>query len=177
MLMLVILEFLKIGLFSIGGGLATIPFLYHLAQVHPSWITQTKLTDILAVAQSTPGPIGVNISTYVGYSILGFFGSIIAPFALVLPSIIIILIIVHFFNKYEDNQIVKHYFKYIRVASIALILYASTFIIKPALFVNSTINYLYLSIFIVFFILENIFSKLSPIVFILLASIVAILLF
>ncbi len=174
MILELIIEFIKIGMFSIGGGLATIPFLYHLTISKPSWITVEELSNILAIGQSVPGPIGVNISTYVGNNILGIIGSFIAPFSLVLPSFIIILVIVHYYNKYENNLYVIHYFNYIRVASLALISYAVTFIIQPALTINDKLSIISIIFFIVLFILENIFKKLSPIVFILLSALIAI---
>ncbi len=177
MILQVFLEFVKIGIFSIGGGLATIPFLYHLTQTRPTWITVEELTNILAIGQSTPGPIGVNISTYVGNNILGILGSFIAPFSLVLPSFLIILVIVHYYHRYENNLYVVHYFNYIRVASLALISYAVTFIIGPALTLNNEVNMVCIGFFVILFVVENIFKKVSPIVFIILSALIAIILF
>ena len=85
-------EFFKTGLFAIGGGLATIPFLNEIA-VRTGWFTPEFLGDMIAVAESTPGPIGVNVATYAGFTTAGFFGALLATFGLVLPSYIIILIV------------------------------------------------------------------------------------
>ena len=83
--------FFKTGLFSIGGGLATLPFLYEMAEKY-SWFTEEDIANMLAIAESTPGPIGVNMATYVGIQTGGILGGFWATFALVLPSFIIILL-------------------------------------------------------------------------------------
>mgnify|MGYP003292622080 CR=1 FL=1 len=85
-------EFFKTGLFAIGGGMATIPFLYDISD-KTGWFTHDKLADMIAVSASTPGPIGVNMATFAGYMTRGILGALVATFALVLPSYIIILII------------------------------------------------------------------------------------
>ena len=86
-------EFFKIGLFAIGGGMATLPFLYNLAGTHPDWFNTSQLMDMVAVSESTPGPMGVNMSTYVGFTTGGVFGGVCATLGLVIPSIIVILIV------------------------------------------------------------------------------------
>ena len=83
--LLLFLEFFKTGLFAIGGGMATLPFLNEMANKYP-WFTVNDVSDMIAVSESTPGPIGVNMATYAGYHAGGFWGSFIATFALVLPS-------------------------------------------------------------------------------------------
>ena len=85
-------EFFKVGLFAIGGGLATLPFLNNLAGKY-SWFNHSMLADMVAVSQATPGPIGINMATYAGFEAAGVLGSIIATVSLVLPSFIIIIII------------------------------------------------------------------------------------
>ncbi|MEG0710936.1 MAG: chromate transporter, partial [Niameybacter sp.] len=92
-------EFFRIGLFALGGGLATIPFLEQLIDKY-GWITSADLLDLIAIAESTPGPIGVNAATYVGFHVEGLLGSLIAVLGLVTPSVIIIIIIAHFFAKF-----------------------------------------------------------------------------
>ena len=86
------LEFFKIGLFSVGGGLATLPFLFDLAEKY-NWFTASELTNMIAVSESTPGPIGVNMATYVGNTVGGVFGGITTTLSLVTPSLIVIYII------------------------------------------------------------------------------------
>ncbi|MGM0507989.1 MAG: chromate transporter [Fusobacteriota bacterium] len=117
-------EFFKIGLFSIGGGLATLPFLQTIMKDY-NWITQKELLDIIAVAQSTPGPIGVNLATFVGYKTGGIPGGIIATFGLVLPSLFIITLIAHFFMQFDDDPFVRGALKGIRPAVVGLIGYVA----------------------------------------------------
>ena len=112
---LLFLEFFKTGLFSIGGGLATLPFLYDIADKYP-WFDRAVLADMIAVSESTPGPIGINMATYVGYETGGILGGILATVALVLPSVIIIIIIAKFLNKFNENKIVKSAFYGLRPA-------------------------------------------------------------
>ena len=102
-------EFFKTGLFAIGGGLATLPFLYDMADKYP-WFTRTDLANMIAVSESTPGPIGVNMATYVGFTTGGILGSIIATCGLVLPSLIIIIIIAKFLESFQDNRFVQSAF-------------------------------------------------------------------
>ena len=91
-LLLMCLEFFKTGLLSVGGGLATLPFLYSMADRYP-WFDRAQLSDMIAVSESTPGPMGVNMATYAGYTTHGLLGAVLATFFLALPSIIVILIV------------------------------------------------------------------------------------
>lgn len=113
-------EFFKTGLFAIGGGMATLPFLSAMGE-RTGWFTQAQLTDMIAVSESTPGPIGVNMATYVGYQSAGIAGGVVATLGLVAPSIIIILIIAAFLKGFRDNRHVERVFYGIRPASTALI--------------------------------------------------------
>lgn len=113
-------EFFKTGLFSIGGGLATLPFLHELSD-KTAWFTHHEIADMLAVSESTPGPIGVNMATYVGYKCAGIPGGIVATLGLIAPSIIIILIIALFLRSFRNNRYVIGAFYGIRPASTALI--------------------------------------------------------
>ena len=82
-------EFFKTGLFAVGGGLATLPFLYQMAEKYPTWFTKDMVADMLAVSESTPGPIGINMATYAGFNATGnLFGSLVATFSIILPSLI-----------------------------------------------------------------------------------------
>ena len=92
-------------LFSVGGGLATLPFLYNLSDTM-GWFTHGDVANLIAIAESTPGAIGINMSTYAGYLVAGIPGGIIATLGLVTPSIIIILIIANLLNKFQDNKYV-----------------------------------------------------------------------
>lgn len=114
------IEFFKAGLFAVGGGMATIPFLYDISD-KTGWFTHAQLTDMIAISESTPGPIGVNMATYVGYTSAGVPGSIIATLGLITPSIIVILIIAGFLKAFKDNKYVQSAFYGLRPASTGLI--------------------------------------------------------
>lgn len=116
-------EFFKTGLFALGGGLATIPFLSQMAD-NLGWFTHATLADMIAISESTPGPIGVNMATYTGFTMLGIPGAIVATLGLVTPSIIIIIIIAQFLNTFKDSIYVKAVFDGIRPAVVGLILTA-----------------------------------------------------
>lgn len=125
-------EFLKIGLFAVGGGMATLPFLQDLAE-STGWYSQSLITDMIAISESTPGPLGINMATYVGYNTAGVAGAILAPIGEVLPSIIIILIIAKVLEKFKENQIVQDVFYGLRPASVGLIAAAGVEVVKVAL--------------------------------------------
>jgi len=126
------LEFFKIGLFSVGGGLATLPFLYGLVDKY-DWFTREMLIDMIAVSESTPGPIGINMATYAGFSAGGAAGGIIATIALITPSIIIMLVITRILAYFKENRFVKYAFYGIRPAVTALIASAAFGIIRITL--------------------------------------------
>ncbi len=113
-------EFFKTGLFAVGGGMATVPFLSEIAE-RTGWFTQEKLADMIAVGESTPGPIGVNTATYVGYTVAGVPGGIVATLGLVLPSFLIILAVAAFLKTFRTNKYVERVFYGIRPASVAMI--------------------------------------------------------
>lgn len=112
--------FFKIGLFSIGGGLATLPFLQDLAESY-DWITSKELIDMIAISESTPGAIGINTATFVGYKAAGLFGGIFTTLGIVTPSIIIIVLIAHYFKKFNEKPLVQGAFLGIRPAVTGLI--------------------------------------------------------
>lgn len=121
-------EFFMTGLFSVGGGLATLPFLQRMADA-TGWFTRAQLADMLAVSESTPGPIGVNMATYVGYTTGGsvwgvpgsLLGAAVATLGLIAPSIIVIIIIARMLEKFGESRLVKSAFYGLRPASVALI--------------------------------------------------------
>lgn len=121
-------EFFKVGLFAVGGGMATVPFLYDMSDA-TGWFTYDELTNMIAVGESTPGPIGVNMATYVGY-ITGMdaggvasalLGAVVATLGLVAPSIVVILIIAVFLKNFRNNPYVNGAFYGLRPASTGLI--------------------------------------------------------
>ena len=117
------IEFFKIGLFAIGGGMATVPFLMELAERYP-WFTASELANMIAISESTPGPIGINMATYAGYNAGGFLGGLIATAGLVAPSVIIIVIIAKFMTNFSENKYVRSAFYGIRPMIASLIGYA-----------------------------------------------------
>ena len=127
-------EFFKIGLFAVGGGPATIPFLFELSD-KTGWFTNQELTNMIAISESTPGPIGLNMATYVGFQTLGFFGGLVSTFGLVFPSVIVIIVIAKFMANFSQNPYVKKAFWGIRPAVTALIASAVISMIKASLFV------------------------------------------
>ena len=114
------IEFFKTGLFAVGGGMATLPFLSDMG-VRTGWFTSAQLADMVAVSESTPGPIGVNMATYVGFETGGIPGAVIATLGLVAPSIIVILIIAQFLKAFRNSKYVDRAFYGVRPASTALI--------------------------------------------------------
>lgn len=132
-------EFFKVGLFSVGGGMATIPFLQDLG-ARTNWFTPADLADMIAVSESTPGPIGVNMSTYVGFTCAGVPGAIIGVLGLVTPSVIVILIVAGFLKKFRENRVVEGVFSGLRPASTGLIAAAGWSVALIALF--HTVNLL-----------------------------------
>ena len=113
-------EFFKTGLFAVGGGMATLPFLKAIGE-NTGWYTYTDLMNMLAVSESTPGPIGINMATYVGFTAGGVPGAIIATLGEVTPSIIVILIVAMMLKKFRDNVYVNRAFYGLRPASTGLI--------------------------------------------------------
>jgi len=113
-------EFFKTGLFAIGGGMATLPFLKTMGETY-GWFTYGDLMNILAVSESTPGPIGINMATYVGYIVAGIPGAVIATLGEVTPSIIVILIVAAVLKSFRENKYVNNAFYGLRPASAGLI--------------------------------------------------------
>ena len=131
-LLRLMLEFFKTGLFAVGGGLATLPFLYEISD-KTSWFSHADIADMIAISESTPGAIGINMSTYAGFKTAGVPGGILATLSLAAPSLIIILIIAKFLNKFRDNPNVEGAFYGLRPASIAMITAAGLNVARVAL--------------------------------------------
>ena len=125
-------EFFKTGLFSVGGGLATLPFIYDISD-KTGWFTHGQIADMIAVAESTPGPIGINMATYVGYTTAGVPGALCATLGIIIPPITIILIIARFLQRFRESALVDHAFYGLRPASAALIAAAGVSVVKIAL--------------------------------------------
>ena len=132
-------EFFKTGLFSIGGGMATIPFLQHMGE-STGWFTNQQLTTMIAVSESTPGPLGINMATYVGFETGGIPGSLAATLGVITPGIIIILIIASFLNKFRNNRNVEAVFSGLRPASTALIVSAGLTVAASIFFTSNNLS-------------------------------------
>ena len=126
-------EFFKAGLFAVGGGLATLPFILKMMQKYPLWFGTVSLADIVAIAESTPGPVGVNAATFAGYTAAGVSGALAATFGVVLPSFIIITLIAGALHKYRDNRLVNDAFTGLRPAVTGLIAAAGYSVLKLAI--------------------------------------------
>ena len=171
-------EFFKTGLFAVGGGMATVPFLSDMAE-QTGWFTQAMLADMIAVSESTPGPIGVNMATYVGYTVGGVPGAAVATLGLITPSVIVILIIAAFLKAFRQNRRVEHVFYGIRPASTALIADAGVSVLLLSVFSMdvfrtegflAALSWKGIALFAVVWLLTNVVKptkKLHPIVFIL----------
>ena len=131
-------EFFKVGLFSIGGGLATLPFLSDLG-TRTGWFTAADLANMVAVSESTPGPLGINMATYVGFHIGGVPGGIIAPVGEVAPSVIVILLVARFLQRFRSSWLVDAAFYGLRPASTALIAAALVEVCSMALVVPAAL--------------------------------------
>ena len=179
-------EFFKTGLFAIGGGMATLPFLTEMGE-RTGWFTSAQLADMVAVSESTPGPIGVNMATYVGFSIGGVPGAVIATLGLVAPSIIVIIIIAQFLKAFRNSKYVDRAFYGVRPASTALIAsawvsLAGMCLVNIAAFrasgaVSELLSLKNLLLFAAIYILTNFIKptkKLHPIIFIAAAAVVGI---
>lgn len=173
------LEFFKIGLFALGGGLATLPFLEELIDKY-HWFTQTDLMNMVAVGESTPGPIGVNMATYVGYHVTGNpLGAITTTIGLVMPSVIIICIIAKMLKTFADNKYVKAAFFGLRPAVSAMIASAGIGVLITTLFGSSVIDFANLSwinliLFVIVLAAAFLYKKLHPIALICICAVLGI---
>ena len=132
-------EFFQTGLFAVGGGMATLPFLYDISD-RTGWFTHQQLADMIAVSESTPGPIGVNMATYAGYLTAELPGAVISTLGLITPSIIVILIVAAFLNAFNENKYVNAVFYGLRPASSAMITAAGLILARVVFFGGAFTN-------------------------------------
>ncbi|MGN1002792.1 MAG: chromate transporter [Oscillospiraceae bacterium] len=179
-------EFFKTGLFSIGGGMATYPFLADMAE-RTDWFTVSRLADMVAVSESTPGPIGVNMATYVGFETGGVLGGVVATIGLVTPSIIVILIVAAFLKAFRQNRYVDRVFYGMRPASTAMIAAAGVDVLALSVLntaayklsgeLSQLVSWKALALFAVIWLLTNVVKptkKLHPLAFIALSAVAGI---
>lgn len=193
-LLYLFLEFFKTGLFAVGGGLATIPFLKDIAERY-SWFDSSEITDMIAISEATPGPIGVNMATYAGYQAgldstqnvwLSFLYGAFTTISLIVPSIIVILIVSKMLEKFKSNKIVEYAFYGIRPASAALITAAMLDVFVMSItkvdiisiicgkLESFSMNWIALAMFCVFVVLVVKLKKVHPIVFIAVGAVLGI---
>lgn len=196
--LIMMLEFFKTGLFAIGGGLATIPFLREMATKY-NWFEVSELTDMIAVSESTPGPIGVNMATYAGFNLgvstydgpigvlLGVLGGVCATLALICPSVIIIIIVAKMLGKFKNNELVNGAFYGIRPCSASLVAAAMLDVLILSVFsatkldgwvcignIPGSFNVVGIVFFVLLIPFIAKFKKVHPIVFIAVGAIVGI---
>ena len=163
------ISFFKIGLFGFGGGLAILSLIQMEVESH-GWMTQQEFVDIVAVSQVTPGPIGINCATYVGYTVGGLWGSVLSTFAIVLPSLIIMLSIckVYFWlqKRFTGNPYFEQTLRMLRFTVIGLVASAALLLMKPTTFIDTT-SWIIFGVVAFFTILPEIIKgkRLSPFTF------------
>ena len=173
-------EFFQTGLFAVGGGMATLPFLYSISD-RTGWFTHQQLADMIAVSESTPGPIGVNMATYSGYITAGIPGAIISTTGLITPSIIVILLVAAFLNAFHENKYVNAVFYGLRPASSAMITAAGLILARVVFFggaFTNPVNIKAVILAVVLLVCTHVVSltkKLHPVVWIVVAAIAGIL--
>ncbi|MGB4984418.1 MAG: chromate transporter [Erysipelotrichaceae bacterium] len=134
-LIILFLEFLKVGLFSVGGGLATIPYLFKLSDTY-NWFSSEQLINMIAISESTPGPIGVNTATYAGYQAYGVIGGVFATLGIYAASLIVISLVSKIYEKFKSNKIVKFAFYGIRPTVAGLVLASAFDIVLGSIFID-----------------------------------------
>ncbi len=167
------LTFFKIGLFTFGGGYAMIAQVREIVAQKNKWLTEDELFQVITVAESTPGPIAINMATYVGYKKGGFLGSVFATLGVVLPSLIIIYIISLFFEAFIANKYVAYAFSGIKCAVAFLILKAGLEMFKK-MNKNPLLLLMFASVFGAMLAFEIFSFSISSVIFILIGGIIGI---
>jgi chromate transporter len=165
-------EFFKAGLFAVGGGLATLPFLMQMSYTHPQWFSIDDLMQMVAVSESTPGPIGLNMATYVGFHTAGIPGALVATFSVALPAFLIILLVVRVLDRFQTNRLVSGGLEALRPAVTGLIAAAGYLVLRTVLLPGAdgfaTFQWIAFALFLSLFGLLRIkpVQRIHPIVFI-----------
>ena len=182
--LILFLEFFKIGLFAIGGGLATLPFLMELSELHPLWLTMDDISNMIAVSESTPGPMGINMATFVGNNVGnmvtgsswgGILGGILATLGEVMPSLIIIMLIAGVLTRFRESKWVKWSFYGLRATVIALIASAACSVYSVTIFREGSLHIPELAVFALLLAAMMKWKKVHPALWILLAAVIGML--
>ena len=185
-LVLLCMEFAKIGFFSLGGGYATLPFLYHMSEVY-GWFRPLELSRMLAISSITPGPVGLNVATFAGFKTAGIMGSLVATMSIMLPSFLMVVIISKMLKKFKDSPYLDSVMYALRPATAAMLAAVGVRLFKDAIIRNIDFsginllnlqNYLDLKGFLLLFILFLISLKIKkdPLIFLAYGAIAGILL-
>ena len=161
-------EFFKIGVFSFGGGYATIPFLYHISQVY-NWYSLDELTQMVAIASITPGPVGINVATYAGLKSAGILGSALATISEMLPSLFLVIIVSKLLKKFSDNFYIRAIIETLKPISCGLLTAVAIGLLKPE------IKDIKAMILLAALLLVSWKSKKDPLFYILIAAIIGVL--
>lgn len=182
------IRFFLVGLFAVGGGLATLPFLADMAET-TGWFTQADISNMVAISESTPGPLGINMATYVGFQtgsqfgiVGGLVGAVIAPMGVITPSIIVILIVAKVLMKFRSSKYVEYVFYGLRAASLGLVAAAFLGVAELAFYsgevfaetgdIFAAVNYKSIILSVLIFILIKKFKKLHPVSVVLLSAVI-----
>ena len=164
--------FFKLGLFTFGGGYAMIPTIKEIIIEKKKWISDDELLDIIAVSESTPGPIAINLATYIGYTKRGILGSIFSTLGVSLPSLIIIFVISLFFKQFMEIKYVAYAFKGIKCAVALLIIFSGIDMLKKSK--RNIFNYIVITLVFLLMIIFELFGGISSIFLILIGGIIGI---
>ncbi|MDR2804370.1 MAG: chromate transporter [Dysgonamonadaceae bacterium] len=163
----------KIGLFGFGGGYAMLSLIQYETVEHHHWLTAAEFTDVVALSQMTPGPVGINTATYIGYTVTGgVWGSVVATVAVCLPSFIIGLLIAGSYRKFRSNRYVGDAFRGLRPAVVGLIAAAVLLLMNRENFVDKKSLFIFAAVF-----LASLLTKLHPILLIVLAGVAGLFLY
>lgn len=179
LLLTILIEFSKIGFFAIGGGMATLPFLYHLSTEY-GWFSAKDLAQMLAVANIVPGPVGINLATQVGYKADGFLGAFAAALGILIPSLICVFIVAKLLKEFEGNKFVKSIFYILKPTSCAMIaailikLIKSTVIKTPHLTAISQIDWMAIALLLIL-IFINLKKEHSPLFYLTVSALAGVL--
>lgn len=165
--------YLKIGLFGFGGGYAILSLIQHEVVERYGWITNQEFTDIVAISQMTPGPIGINTATYIGYTSTGnVWSSVLATFAICLPSFVLVLLISFYLNKFRENRYIDAFFKALKPVTVGLIAAAALYLMTKETFFDYTAYILFFASLAL-----SLFTRIHPIAMVVLAGMAGIVLY